>query len=81
MSGQRAPAGNVQRAEDDAPLWVVSAEIDPLVTLHAQDEAGQSVYLSGSLGVFLPFARQVIALHEAMSQPAQYGHDQYAQAG
>jgi hypothetical protein len=67
------------------PLWVQSAAIQPLVTLHAHDENGNPVDLTGTLETFLPFARQVVALYESMPQAAlcdhEYYPDQQQQAG
>jgi hypothetical protein len=74
--GYGTPAADAGEPE---PLRVTSVEICPLVFLQAQDEHGNTFDLTGTLDTFLPFARQALALNDALTpQPApQYQEPEY----
>lgn len=64
-------------ASEPEPLRVTSAEICPVVALQAEDEHGNVFELAGPLETFLPLARQLLAINDAMAQAPQYHEEPY----
>jgi len=66
------PATGYPTADNQA-VWVQSAAICPLVLLHVHDDQGNAWKLQMSLSVFLPLAREVIALDDGDTQYSEDG--------
>lgn len=54
-------------AAEPEPLRVTSVTICPVVALLAEDEHGNEFELASDLATFLPFARQILTVNDAMS--------------